>query len=368
MVGLRAQVGMTGDPDTPLALMLKRSIRTHGPITVHDFMQACLLDPAHGYYRSAPAVGMEGDFITAPEISQIFGELIGLWSAVTWQLMGEPRPVRLVELGPGRGTLMRDAISAARKVPAFLQAVDVHLIEVNAQLRQKQRETLASLASATWHETLDQIPAGPAILIANEFLDALPIRQFIGRGGAWNERTVEVTPGGRFRFGSSETTGTTPPGLGDPPRDGALAEVRPGEDDLIAGLARRAAPLVALFIDYGPAGTEQGDTLQAVQGHAPVDLFAGPGLADVTAHVRFGTLADKARSAGFAVGPVLTQAEFLGRLGAVERASRLMASSPEHAASVEAGIARLLSPQGMGTRFKVLALRSPHLPPLPAFG
>jgi SAM-dependent MidA family methyltransferase len=252
-------------------------------------------------------------------------------------------------------------------VPAFVAAADLHLVEVNEALRASQREALLGrTAAVTWHDFIEDVPDGAAIVIANEFLDALPIRQFVGRNGAWHERTVELSPDGRLQFGETAVAAMVQPGA--PPHDGDIVEVRPGEDELIAGLTRRTAPLAALFIDYGPADAEQGDTLQAVRGHIPVDLFAAPGMSDITAHVRFGPLADKARGAGFTVDTALTQAEFLGRLGAVERASRLMAASPEHAASVEAGIARLLSPQGMGTRFKVLAMRSPRLPPLPAFG
>jgi SAM-dependent MidA family methyltransferase len=378
------------DSKDALLAVLREEIRRGGPMPVERYMRRCLADPVLGYWARPGTIGAGGDFVTAPEISQVFGELIGLWSGIVWQGMGRPAPLRLVELGPGRGTLLRDALRAAERVPGFLDALCVHLVETSEPLRATQRQTLASCRrrrasktadritskgsvapglrgdDITWHETLGQVPDGPAIVIANEFLDALPIRQLVYAGG-WRERVVELDAEGALRFGIGDKA--------DPPaapvaaaRLGAILELRSGEDELLADLARRTAPLVGLLIDYGPAAAAYGDTLQAVRRHAYVDPLAAPGVADLTAHVQFATLAGKARRAGLAVDGPLTQAEFLGALGAAERTARLMALNPERAGAIEAATQRLISPTGMGSLFKVLVVRTLHLPPPPPFG
>jgi SAM-dependent MidA family methyltransferase len=211
------------------------------------------------------------------------------------------------------------------------------------------------------------VPPGPAIIVANEFLDALPIRQLAFLDGVWHERVVDVAEGGALRFATAPAVQYEGDPLTDLPHEGDILEVRPGEGTLLAELARREAPLQALFVDYGPAGPAYGDTLQAVRRHAWVDPLAEPSLADLTAHVRFAHLAKKARAAGLAVDGPMLQAEFLGRLGIAERAARLMAANPGQAGAIEAGVQRLLSPTGMGTLFKVLAVRSRTLPPVPPF-
>jgi SAM-dependent MidA family methyltransferase len=377
---------------------LRERIGRDGPMPVDCYMQACVGDPEHGYWQRAATIGARGDFITAPEISQVFGELIGLWCAVAWQGMGQPAPLRLIELGPGRGVLMRDALRAARAVPGFLDAARVHLVEVSAPLREAQRRTLlpppsrvrdgeggmaeqsplgfppplapprkgeGNAPAIAWHDTLGDVPPGPAIVVANEFLDALPIRQLVYHDGAWRERVVDLGEGGGLRFAMGADV---PHASATPPPPGAVAELRAGEDQLLAALAARAAPLVALFIDYGPAEPSFGDTLQAVRHHAYADPLAEPGLADLTAHVQFAGLAEKARAAGLATDGPVTQAEFLGRLGSAERAARLMAANPARAGEIEAAVQRLVSPTGMGQLFKVLAVRFPALPPPVPFG
>jgi SAM-dependent MidA family methyltransferase len=356
-------------PAGALAASLLARIRREGPMPVDRFMQACLDDPVHGYRLKAQTIGAEGDFVTAPEISQVFGELIGLWCAVTWQGMGRPAPLRLVELGPGRGTLMRDALRAAKAQPGFLAAATVHLIEISAPLRQWQRRLLlrkeaeGTSPGIAWHATLQEVPAGPAIVIGNEFLDALPIRQLVWHDGAWHERVVAAGPEGlRFAAGAEVHCARAAP------QPGAIAELRPGEDELVATLAARAEPLVALFLDYGPAVPSFGDTLQAVRRHAYADPLSEPGTADLTAHVQFAAFAGKARSAGLAVQGPITQAEFLGRLGIAERTARLMAANPGRAGEIEAATQRVMSPTGMGQLFKAIAVCSPGLPPPPAFG
>jgi NADH dehydrogenase [ubiquinone] 1 alpha subcomplex assembly factor 7 len=398
---------------SPLLAILRARIEREGPLPVDAYMRTCLAHPEHGYWRRAESIGTGGDFITAPEISQVFGELIGLWCAVVWQSMGSPAPLRLVELGPGRGTLMRDALRAARSVPPFQTATTVHLIEASAPLRALQDQTLGSnpvvslsnhgdaLAAALrqaqdeggdrgrrppstpsvvdprlrgddvpieWHEAMDQVPEGPAIVIANEFLDALPIRQLVFVDGAWRERVVDIDTQGALQFAvGPRATGRTDE-LATSPSPGAIVEICAGEDELLAQLAGRGSPLVALFIDYGPAQPATGDTLQAVRRHAWVDPLSQPGRTDLTAHVQFARLAGKASAAGLVADGPLTQAQFFGRLGVAERAARLMAANPKQAGDIEAGVQRLISPTGMGALFKAMAVRSQSLPPTVPFG
>ena len=376
---------------SPLLAILRARIEREGPLPVDAYMRTCLAHPEHGYWRSAESIGTGGDFITAPEISQVFGELIGVWCAVVWQSMGSPAPMRLVELGPGRGTLMRDALRAARSVPPFLAAATVHLIETSAPLRAIQQRTLGSnpvvslsnhgdapaavLRQAQdeggmrrpvpieWHEAIGEVPEGPAIVIANEFLDALPIRQLVFADGAWHERVVDVDASGALQFAVGPRAAGGTEELATSPRPGAIVELRAGEDELLAQLAGRGSPLVALFIDYGPALPATGDTLQAVRRHAWVDPLSRPGRTDLTAHVQFARLAGKARAAGLVADGPVTQAQFLGRLGVAERAARLMAANPTQAGDIEAGVQRLISPTGMGELFKVMAVRSQSLLP-----
>jgi len=345
--------------------VLRERITQHGPLPVDQYMRACLEHPQHGYWQRAATIGADGDFVTAPEISQVFGELIGLWSVVVWQGMGCPSPLHLVELGPGRGTLMRDARRAARAIPRFLDAATIHLIEVSAPLREMQEQTLSGSNRVTWHRALDQVPPGAAIMIANEFLDALPIRQLVYGGDAWHERVIDVGPASSLRFAVGprvEFRGAAAP------ENGAIVELRAGKDEVLRTLAVRAEPRIALFIDYGPAEPSFGDTLQAVRRHAYTDPLIEPGTADLTAHVQFAVLAEKAHAAGLATHGPITQAEFLGRLGIVERTQRLMTANPGRAGEIETAVQRLISPDGMGGLFKVMAVGSPHLPPPPPFG
>jgi SAM-dependent MidA family methyltransferase len=364
------QARETSDLETPLLAVLRERIRRDGPMPVDEYMRQCLAHPEHGYWRRGSTIGAEGDFITAPEISQIFGELLGLWCAVVWQAIGSPAPVHIVELGPGRGTLMRDALRAAKLVPRFLQSTIIDLVEINEPLRQRQKDTLASsdvpdTLSKVWHSSLKEIPDGPSIILANEFLDALPIRQLIWVGRSWRERVVELGPAGNLHFAVG------PPvrhDCNEPAREGAIVELRPGENDLIAHIARRRGPQIALFIDYGHFESSHADTLQAVRQHRYTDPLEAPGLSDLTAHVDFASLSRKARAERLAVDGPITQADFLGKLGIAERAARLMALNPNRAGEIEAGAQRLMSPTGMGQLFKVLALRTPELPSLPPFG
>jgi len=363
--------------DTPLALKLKERIRRDGPISVSAYMQACLADPEHGYYRKRPAIGAGGDFITAPEISQVFGELIGLWSAIVWQQMGSPGRLNLVEIGPGRGTLMRDALRAARIVPGFLDATNVHLIDSNEALRPVQEAALADCrVPIRFHSEPSKalmmhshMAEGPTLLIANEFLDALPIEQSEYVEGQWRARNVALE-GDDLRFKADTSSRLA---IEDLPK-----QLQPEEGDILEVSVARCAfgttllkgradmgPLAALFIDYGHAATGFGDTLQGVAGQAHVSPFHAPGESDLSAQVDFQHFAEACRGSGLAVDGPVPQAVFLGRLGIVERASRLMAANPARAAEIEAGVARLLEPSGMGSRFLALGVRSAALPALP---
>jgi SAM-dependent MidA family methyltransferase len=255
-------------------------------------------------------------------------------------------------------------------VPAFRDALRVHLIEASAPLRQVQRQLLPPHKGEgnlpptfAWHGRIGEVPEGPAIVIANEFLDALPIRQLVFTQGTWRERLVDLAPDGALRFAVGGQVEAPRLAEARPAEEGTIVELRPGEHDLIAALAARRAPFAALFIDYGPAEEATGDTLQAVRRHAYVDPLAEPGCADLTAHVQFASFARKAGAAGLAADRPLTQAEFLGSLGIAERAARLMAANPDLAGSIEAGVQRLMSPTGMGQLFKALLIRSPSLPP-----
>jgi len=309
------------------------------------------------------------DFTTAPEISQVFGELLGAWAAVTWQAMGAPVPVLLAEAGPGRGTLMADALRAiGQTAPAFGQALRLHLVETSPRLRAVQAE---KLPGATWHERIDDLPPGPLLLLANEFLDALPIRQFVFRDGGWTERFVD---GGRFvevllsRDGGSPSPNPLPQGEGGTP-NGTVQEHPEAALPLISGLAARLAASggAALFLDYGPEHSAAGDSLQAVRDRKPAEPLAEPGSADLTAHVDFSRLAAAARAAGAAAHGPVPQGKFLARLGLFQRTGALARKHPARARALQDAAARLAEPDQMGRLFKAMAVCHPALPPPPGF-
>ncbi|HEX6980437.1 MAG TPA: SAM-dependent methyltransferase [Alphaproteobacteria bacterium] len=356
---------------TPLGALLADRIRRDGPIPVADYMALCLGHPEHGYYRRAEAIGAGGDFITAPEISQMFGELLGLWAAEIWLSTGQPRPVRLVELGPGRGTLMRDALRAAgQALPAFRTAIDLHLVEINPRLRALQAAALRE-ASPTWHDSLATVPDGPAVIIANEFFDALPVQQFVRGTDGWRVRCVGVdATSGRFAF-------VPGPRVDDPELEpahrsapvGAVVEISPASREIAAQLARRVrAGGAALAIDYGPMTSGIGDTLQAVRRHRKVDPLADPGGSDLTAHVDFVALARVAREAGADVYGPVPQGIFLHRLGIAARAAMLLRrATAAQRRDIASAYERLIGEGGMGTLFKALAIVPPGATPPPGF-
>ena len=357
--------------ETPLAGKLKEQIRRNGPMSVEAFFHTCLQHKEHGYYVSQNAIGVEGDFITAPEISQVFGELIGLWCAVVWQQMGSPNQVNLIELGPGRGTLMCDVLRVTSQVPAFAKALTVHLVESSRPLAEAQQHALQTHASAvTWHSGIETVPEGHAIVIANEFLDALPVTQCVFQKGEWLIRNVGLNTEGDFVFETGEAASDTlppTPKRATPPNDDDVLEHQSGARETLRTLSTSRArnPWAGLFIDYGHTETQLGDTLQGVKWHRPVSPFESPGETDLTVEVDFEQAAQVCRELGLSADGPITQAEFLGRLGIIERASKLMHANPEKAAEIEADIARLMAPGGMGTRFKVLGVRTSGLPPLP---
>ena len=306
------------------------------------------------------------DFTTSPEISQVFGEILGLWAAVTWQLLGSPRPVMLVEAGPGRGTLMADALRAVSKAtPAFRAALTVHSIETSPRLRFEQA---ARVPDAVWHDDLSSVPAGPMILLANEFLDALPIRQFVRRGDGWMERYVGEAGFEEMRLGADGNDGEKNK-TADPP-DGTIREINEAALTFTRALAARFLkhPGAALFLDYGPAESNFGDSLQALAGGKPADPLSPPGTADLTAHVDFAALAAAARQAGASVHGPVAQGLFLAELGLFQRSNRLARSlPPARAAAVMDAARRLGEPDRMGRLFKALAVGSGGCPGLPGF-
>ncbi len=346
---------------SPLEKHLKRRIALEGPMTVAGFMAEALTHPKHGYYVTRDPLGADGDFITAPEISQVFGELIGLWLAETWLRSGGPADAALVELGPGRGTLMADILRAGRMMPGFTDAVSVHLVEASPALREKQRETLAGHA-VTWHESLETVPTGPTYLVANEFFDALPIHQLVQTDRGWCERVVALQGEEGFGFGvspgSSPLVPLVPPHIREGAEPGAVFEVSPASISVLRQICERVTPQgAALIVDYGHPESAVGDTLQAVRRHKTADILSDPGTADITAHVDFDTLSRTARESGaLAFGPV-TQGALLTRLGIeIRRRQLVKKAAPAQAQAIEAAIGRLIGPQEMGTLFKALAV------------
>lgn len=360
---------------TPLEAEIRRRISLAGPMPVRQYMELCLNHPVHGYYTTRDPLGRDGDFITSPEVSQVFGELIGLWAASAWHQMGQPENVRLVELGPGRGTMMLDALRAMQVVPAFRAAIVVHMVEISPSLQQRQQQTLAAVdVPVMWHQTFDEVPDGPAIILANELFDALPVNQAIKQFNGWYERVVEIGTDGKLAFGIANDLiplfeQLVPASLRDAPI-GAIYEWR--ADNLPLSLSRRVVRQggAALVVDYGHVESAPGDTLQAVGGHAFVNPLESPGAVDLTAHVDFQAFAVAAESMGAGVSGPIPQAEFLRNLGVEKRAASLKAlASPEKAAEIDSAIKRLLG-EGrteMGSLFKVIGVAHPSLGILPGF-
>jgi NADH dehydrogenase [ubiquinone] 1 alpha subcomplex assembly factor 7 len=361
------------DEHSPLESEIRRLIAVAGPLPIAEYMRLCLTHPQYGYYINRDPLGAGGDFITSPEISQMFGELIGLWMAAVWRQMGEPEDLRIVELGPGRGTLMHDALRAAKVVDGFRSAIVVHLVEISPALQQVQERRLENLdVPILWHSALDDVPSGDSIVIANEFIDALPVHQAVKQDDGWHERVVDIAPEGHFVIGAArdplpffETS--MPRALRQAPA-GAIYEWR--ADDIALELGRRMrSGGAALIIDYGHDHYGLGDTLQAVAGHSFTDPLRAPGRADLTAHVDFEALAQCAESMGARIHGPIRQRDLFLRLGIERRAAALKASAPGKAADIEIAFSRLIADgaHGMGELFKAIAIASPELGPLPGF-
>ncbi len=351
---------------TGLERLLVRRIRVAGPMTVADYMSDCLLHPEFGYYSTRDPLGAPGDFITAPEISQMFGEVVGLALAQAWLDLGAPRPACLAELGPGRGTLMADMLRAIRTVPGFAEALSVHLVEASPVLREAQRK--AAGRPLHHHDTMESLPRIALFLVANEFFDTLPVRQFQRDGAAWRERMIGVGDDGALAFGLSDPV--SPESLAgrmDDTRDGDIVEMRPAASAVAGEIGARIAESggLALVIDYG-GRRSLGDTLQAVRNHGSVPPLTDPGTADLTAHVDFGAIARAARPA--AATRLTPQGEFLERLGMVQRAERLAEGLEGSALERHvAALHRLTHEREMGTLFRAMALYRNGAPLPPGF-
>lgn len=350
----------------PLSETLRQRIATTGPISVAEYMAACNA----AYYGRGDVFGVGGDFVTAPEISQTFGELIGLWCAVTWQAMGAPYPFRLVECGPGRGTLMKDLLRATARVSGFHAAADIHLVETSPGLRAIQAHALED-HHTTWHDSFASVPNGPLIVVANEFLDALPVRQFERIAAGWGERMIGLNESGDFIFTAQPCQAAPVPiPQAAEAEPGAVFEISEAAADWVRTVSERIARHggAALIADYGHKTQALGDTVQAVRRHSFHPVLSSPGEADLTAHVDFAAVAQTAGKAGARVFGPLEQGVWLRRLGIQMRLTQLSTGkSAAVARDIGAGVRRLIEPDAMGLLFKVIALAHPSLASLEGF-
>ena len=371
------------DPETPLQARLKRLIAATGPVSLADYMLHCLSDPEHGYYTSRTPLGAKGDFITAPEISQLFGELIGIWMLAVWQQSGCPTPFHLVELGPGRGTLMRDMLRALSSDPAATKALHIHLVDISSGLKDLQKGALSDTqCPVDWHDGIDGLPAAPLFIVANEFFDCLPIHQWVMHEGNWHERVVGLDESGDLAFGLGPVRAMTAPSEQDTIAAGTIFEQSPASEAIIALLTRHLGQYggAGLFIDYGYTEPGFGDTFQALHRHRFANPLAAPGHQDLTAHVNFAALARCARNAlqantqtnpgnnhPMTIHTPVTQGDFLLAMGLLQRAGQLGAGkSHAQQQALRDAVERLASPDHMGELFKIFAIL-PHHVTLPPF-
>ncbi|MEM9422293.1 MAG: SAM-dependent methyltransferase [Pseudomonadota bacterium] len=363
---------------TPLEERLLSLIADNGPMSIGDFMADALSHQQHGYYTTQDPFGQEGDFTTAPEISQLFGELVGAWLVDAWQTIGSPSHFNLVELGPGRGTLMADILRVGKVRPAFLDAAKIFMVENSGRLRVRQQRGLEGVhPSISWVDALEAVPHAPTLLVANEFFDCLPIRQFVRTADTgdtpWRERLVgrdEKAGAPRLCFTLSETKYAHRKGMPPNAEPESTFEECAAGIEVISALASRFEQHKgrALIIDYGHGRAAYGDTFQAVKRHDYWYPLASPGLADVTAHVDFSALSRAGREANARVDGPVQQGPFLDRLGLKPRLDAICAGASANVqAELTAGAERLASPEGMGELFKVMALSSASLPEPPGF-
>jgi len=387
---------------TELGKDLAAYIQLRGPITVHDFMSQALNHGIHGYYqRKEKKIGEEGDFVTAPEISQLFGEMVAIWCVSVWQNMGSPPKFNLVEMGPGRGTLMKDILTAAGKFPDFCGALDVHLVELSATMRELQRTALECKSitpgdvkvmqrksnvkrgkdnnlnmNIHWHHFLSEVPQGPSIYLGQEFLDAFPVHQFAYTNRGWCEKMIDIcqdpnesnlnfkfvlapnsTPAVKLLLDGVEDLYTA---AGKQPEEGDVLEVNPLAIGAVEDVSKRVAIHggAALFVDYGETFAP-GDTLRGYLKHVSTHPLSKPGHVDISCDVDFGTLKMRAKEFGVVVPPIVGQGEFLVRMGLVPRLEMLVNSdktTEEQAKSIVEGAKRLIEQDQMGLKYKVMAL------------
>jgi NADH dehydrogenase [ubiquinone] 1 alpha subcomplex assembly factor 7 len=350
----------------PLNQLIEMQIQQTGPMSIATYMSLALSHPREGYYTGTDPLGAAGDFVTAPEISQMFGELIGFFVVNLWQQAGEPRSFTLLELGPGRGTLMQDALRVAARAEGFLDACHLQLFDSNPALKAQQAERLGQY-KPYWASEIDAVADDPLFIVANEFFDALPIRQYVKAPDGWHERQVGLRDG-KLALGLSPTPipGDVMPEAVRDAAIGEMCEVNLAATDTMQRLGRRIAAQggALLAIDYGYAETQTGETLQAVRKHAFAGILDAPGEVDLSAHVDFGALAKAATDLGLKVAPLATQRDFLGRLGIVERASALAKANPGQIDALSAALRRLTDSSEMGTLFKVFCATAGDLEPI----
>lgn len=344
---------------TPLQTRIVKHIKSSGPLPLAEYMHWCMADPKDGYYANQTAIGAKGDFITAPEISQMFGEMIGIWAVETWEMLGKPSRFNLVELGPGKGTLMQDLLRIGNAVPDFLKAAEVQMIETSEKLVDTQKQNLSEYENITWRTSLQDIPAQPTLVIANEFLDVLPIRQYIKAEDKWREYAISIDEKDNlvWTLGAGVLAAEILPENATTEPDGAVFEISTIREAFITNTCEllRQNQGAALFIDYGHGKTAFGDTIQAMRAHGYTDILKEPGLADLTSHVDFDALAKIAKTSGMNVTPLAKQGEFLLAKGLIERTGQLGHNcSPEIQEQLTQQAERLALPDEMGDLFKVL--------------
>ncbi|MCX7303888.1 MAG: class I SAM-dependent methyltransferase [Hyphomicrobiales bacterium] len=350
-----------------LAERIAGHIRAIGPVSVADYMAICLFDPQDGYYTTREPFGAQGDFVTSPEISQMFGELVAIWLVDAWRAIGSPAPVTIAELGPGRGTLMKDmARTIGRLAPSLADHADFALVEASPRLVAVQKDALRGLPGRfSWHASCDTLPDQPLLAAGNEIFDAMPFRQFVKQGGKWLEYAIGLDSDGALQFGigtASLGVEALPPGAEHAP-DGSLFEIGPARETMMAKVASRIAAHggCGIFFDYGHLEPSLGDTFQAVRGHRSEGVLDNPGEADLTSHVDFAALARVARTHGLKAD-MATQGDFLLGMGLLERAGRLGQSGDAAAREkIAADAERLAGPEHMGKLFKVLAVSTPGI-------
>lgn len=356
------------NPDTPLSHIIREKIKENGPMPISEYMGLCLGHPEHGYYMKQDPFGREGDFITAPEVSQMFGEMLGAWIIDTWQKMGMPSDITLLECGPGRGTLMSDILRVAKQVPEFWQAVHVQLMETSPVLKDKQEKALGVYDlphAAEWITCTESVhPSFPVIAIGNEFLDALPVDQYVFTDTGWAKKFIDVEKNESFRICENAQNSNDesiekhiPNGLFKP-KLGEIVEVSLEErrinSELIEIVLKQGGSI--LWIDYGFKNYGRGDTLQVVKSHEYSTLLAEPGESDITYHINFADLADRAMAKNMVVHGAVSQKNFLTSLGIEKRAEILRQCATEmQRRDIDAALDRLIGDDQMGDLFKVIA-------------